>query len=105
MNGPLAQALDDVKLPDDPLEEEGTTLWVNVRAIKDAIDYPRHTPCAYVDKQSEDDVRVLVAPDERNNLGQIIKGLQDKLRARNKEIRTLRELYCAASASNELHDA
>lgn len=81
----------------------GTPLWVNVRALAQALEDPsRHNPIAYLDQQASDDIRILMAADKTTAEGQIIKRLQDVLGARNAEIRTLRQLYCAASAASEM---
>lgn len=80
----------------------GLPLWVNVRALAQAIDKPKESmPCAYLEKQAIDDVCVLLRTDRSTVEGQTIKLLQDAIKARNKEIRTLRQLYCAVSAANE----
>ena len=87
----------------EDLQAHGAPLWVNALALADAMRDPtRHTPCAHLERQAIDDLCILMAADKATAEGQIIKRLQDTLKARNDEIRTLRQLYCAVSAASEM---
>ncbi len=82
---------------DKSLLGHGMPLWVNVRALADG----KQIPYAYLEKQNDDDVCILISADKRTIEGKIVQKLHDLLKARNQEIQTLRKLYLDVSIACE----